>query len=345
MGAMNTPLPWTRRRGSADEWGRDAEREAHLALSADCIAALDAWTVLRVSGADRDAFLQGQLTADLRDLTPERTLVAACCNPQGRVLATMRLSRRADHTLLRLHSSVAAAIATRLGRFVLRADAHIADAGEALPALGLWGPGAVRLLLHAGLPAPGAAEACATQGDVQVIRQPGLMPRFELRGPPEAIADRWNALSAHAAAVGGNAWRLLDILAGNPDIRPATSGHFVAQSLNLDTSGALQFDKGCYTGQEVIARLHYRGRAARRMYLLHGNRPPPAPGDPVHHAGETAPVGEVVDAVEDGKGSCAIAAVLRVACAGAGLHLPAAAEAPLSPPTLFTYGRNDAPSA
>ncbi|HEX7380865.1 MAG TPA: hypothetical protein VF265_01795, partial [Nevskiaceae bacterium] len=251
----------------------------------------------------------------------------------------------ATHTLLRLHSSLAEAMLTRLQRFVLRADVRIDAPGDALAAIGVWGPGAVQLLQQARLPAPDAAEACAAQGSVQVTRQPSAVPRFELRGPRTALTVPWNLIAEHATRVGSNAWRLLDILEGVPDISAPTSGHFLAQSLNLDLSGAIHFDKGCYSGQEIIARLHYRGRAARRMYLLRAKGPPPAPGDPVHHLREAAAIGEVVDAAEAEDGSCAIAAVLRIPHADDGLYLPAAPRRALTPPTPFTYARSAALSS
>ncbi|MDZ7748958.1 MAG: hypothetical protein U5K43_09010 [Halofilum sp. (in: g-proteobacteria)] len=135
----------------------------------------------------------------------------------------------------------------------------------------------------------------------------------------------------HTAAAAD--WRLLEIEAGIPRVYDATAGQFVAQMLNLDRLGAIDFHKGCYPGQEVIARTHYLGRIKRRMYVLRvDDATPPPPGSAIHAGGDT--VGSCVDAAAHPEGGCLALAVLRVESAEAALTVgtPGGASARASPP-------------
>jgi tRNA-modifying protein YgfZ len=173
-----------------------------------------AWApgLLHFRGADCVKFLQGQLSNDMRSLSNAGWLLAGFHNPQGRVLALLRLLAPApDHVVALLPAELAGTIATALRRYVLRAKVTIsADADTA------------------------------------------ALAQFAAQSPAATLPS---AADAH----------LLDIAAGMPQVYPASSGLFVSQMLNLDCIGAISFDKGCYTGQEIIARTHYRGRMKRRM--------------------------------------------------------------------------------
>ena len=178
------------------------------------IEARAAWApgLLHFRGSDCVKFLQGQLSNDMRSLSATGWLLAGLHNPQGRVLALLRLWAPApDHVVALLPAELADAIATTLRRYVLRAKVTI-DADT----------------------------------DAAALAQ---------------LATQWPAAALPAAATA----RAPDIAAGVPQVYAATSGMFVSQMLNLDCIGAISFDKGCYTGQEIIARTHYRGRMKRRM--------------------------------------------------------------------------------
>jgi folate-binding protein YgfZ len=173
------------------------------------------WGLLEFSGTDAVDFLQGQLSCDATALTTTRYMLGGLHNPQGRVLALLRLLRRDDGALLAaLPAELAEPTAVALRRYILRAKVAIA--------------------VVAGPTAAGSA------------------------GAPGEASLAALSLEAHDA----------DVRAGLPQVYAATRGEFVAQMLNLDCVGAISFSKGCYTGQEVIARAHYRGRVKRRMQLF-----------------------------------------------------------------------------
>jgi folate-binding protein YgfZ len=159
-----------------------------------------------------------------------------------------------------------------------------------------------------------------------------------LHGDSESLEPLWQSFVAHSRPVGAGAWQLLDVLAGLPSITVATQDHFVAQMLNLDALGGISFSKGCYTGQEVIARLHYLGQLKRRMFLLYAEEAEDAaPGMSIHLSdGDTQAVGEVVVAQPHPQQGTALLVVLQIAHAGSGqLRLGAIDGAALSKPVTL----------
>jgi hypothetical protein len=213
------------------------------------LAALGA---LRIHGADATAYLQGQLSGDLRSAAPGAISYSGLHNPQGRVLARLALAQLAEGDWLAiLPAPLAAATATALRRFVLRAKLAI----EVTPpgAIALRGAGAAGA-------SPGAARLPA--GAVPLAWPDGRMGLFLPQGLDLAAADSPAGIAADQA---WRDWQAREVALGLAEVHPQTSGSFVAQMLNLDCIGAIGFDKGCYTGQEVIARAHYRGRVKRRM--------------------------------------------------------------------------------
>jgi len=260
------------------------------------------WALVRVSGADADAFLQGQLGNDLRKLTPALAQISSYSSPKGRMLAAMTLSRAGADIDIELPRGLAEPIGKRLRMFVLRSKVQIAESAEAL--LGLRGAGAEAALRAAGLPSPARAMEMAGADGLRVLRRHGALPRYTLQAPPAHIA----ALLAgwpSAERVGSETWRLDDVLAGVTVVLPQTQDHFVAQMANLDRLGGISFDKGCYTGQEIVARLHYLGQLKRRMFLCRGDGAPPEPGTAVHDGDEGQAVGEIALSAADGAGFAA----------------------------------------
>ncbi len=249
---------------------------------------------LRVVGADAFTFLQGQATCDLRRIDPTRSGLGAFCNPQGRVVATFRILAREDGYLLLLAADLAEAVARRLRMYVLRAKVEIQVAAIGLA--GIAGPAAVRI--H---PLPEETDAVTRIEDLEWIRVLDRDPRWLVVGEPRRIEATWRELESRPEVVVADdtAWSLGEIRSGVPTIQTATSEKFLPQMLNLDRVGGVSFDKGCYTGQEVIARAQFRGQVKRRMYRLAGPLPrTPAPGDSLVDRGEG--VGRVIEAAPAG---------------------------------------------
>lgn len=219
------------------------------------VISLDDLGVVRARGSDAVRFLQGQVSNDVTLLGATRSLLAGYHNPQGRAIALLRLvCWAADDVLAVVPRELASVVASRLGKFVLRSKVKITDESAAWRISGIIGAPVE--------PAPELPSAVNAQTRVD-----------------DAVfvcvaEDRWLAISPETATVSVHdsdvmgerlTWLRLDVAAGQPQVYAATSEEFVAQMLNLDALNAIAFDKGCYTGQEVIARAHYRGRVKRRM--------------------------------------------------------------------------------
>ena len=292
-------------------------------MRAGCtLVSLASLGVLRARGADAGAFLQGQLSNDMNLLLAERSLLAGYHNPQGRVIALLRLLRLAgDDVLAVLPRELAARVAQRLAKYILRAKVKLADESAGWTVTGVLAHGA-----SSALPAlPATANGAARLGESLAVRVAAEPARWLLLSP----AGVPPALSGCAAAAPEN-WQRLAVAAGEPQVYAATSEEFVAQMLNLDVLGAIAFDKGCYTGQEVIARAHYRGRVKRRLQrFLTREACTLAPGA----SGELSDgrAFKVVDAVQLPDGRCEF---LAVAPFPAGE--PAAPAAPALPGTAPT---------
>ncbi len=269
---------------------------------------------LRASGADVDSFLQGQLSSDLRLLTESHAQISSYNSPKGRMLALPHLIRVGGDVLLEVHPSVAAATLKRLRMFVLRAKVVLEDAAATVQSLALIGEGAAELLQSQALPAPTSALESAFDAARQltVVRRIGTLPRYSLIGHPDQLAQL--AFAAPESADIDLAWRRADIESGVAIVTADTSDHFVPQMANLDLHGGISFDKGCYTGQEIVARLHYLGQLKRRMLVARIDGPPPAPGSEIRTAENDSAAGEVVDAVSDDAG-CVAGIVVQISCA------------------------------
>lgn len=205
---------------------------------------LDEFGVMSVRGPDARRFLQGQLSNDIEALRPGHSLLAGLHTPQGRTVALLRLlATDAQDVLALLPRELIAPVVALLHRYVLRAKVTLADESQQWRIEGLRA-------------AAGVAPSCA--GGITVPLGDGTERWLHL-------APAANGAAAASGAVSTEAWRRTDVAAGLPQVYATTSGTFVAQMLNLDCIGAISLRKGCYTGQEVIARAHYRGRVKRRM--------------------------------------------------------------------------------
>lgn len=299
------------------------ERERRMAVNGEVICDLSHRGLLEVRGADASDFLQGQFGNDIRQVDAGHAQLSSYASPKGRAYAVFRVMHTRDGYLLEMPADRIEPVAKRLQMFVLRANVIIERADDARIRFGLSGPNAEQELKDAVGVCPSGINAVAENGGVTVVRVPGLHPRFELFGEFDAMRRAWDSLNVHAAPVGPREWALLDILAGLPTVVEETTELFVPQMLNLHALGAISFDKGCYPGQEVVARMHYLGKLKRRMFRLaiHATVPP-QPGSPVFRADgkPDQPDGEIVAAELHPDGLYSALAVIQVAAAEGELH-------------------------
>jgi folate-binding protein YgfZ len=224
---------------------------------------------LRFSGADSLSFLQGQVSNDTRRLGEGLSLLAAYSSPQGRVLALMHLLPHSSGVVAILPRELVVPTLEGLRRFVLRAKVKIEDASEAIAVVGQHGAHALQA---AGVAPPTSMDNKAMGyleqagvGVAPVNRDPG---RYWVIGAAERLAELGLTGDPLRMERIEHDWRLADIRAGLPQIYLATREAFVAQMLNLDLLDGISFSKGCYTGQEIIARTQHLGRIKRRLYRL-----------------------------------------------------------------------------
>ena len=269
----------------------DSGAAAPVAMHSGGVAALGHWGVIRARGADAAAFLHGQLTNDVQALDACRAVLAGYCSAKGRLLASFVVWRpAADEFLLACSADLLAATLKRLRMFVLRAKCQLDDATAEVPLTGLAGPAAAAWLGDA---APAAVWSRTSHDGAGAIRLPDAagVPRFLLTGPPPADLP----------PLPPGAWRWLEVESGVPTIEQATVDAFVPQMLNYEVLGGIDFRKGCYPGQEVVARSQYRGTLKRRSFLFEiAAAAGIQAGQEVFHTADPAqPAGQVVNAAPE----------------------------------------------
>ncbi len=235
--------------------------------------------VLQATGPDTASFLHGQLSQDIQHLDATQARLAAYCSAKGRMLASaIALRPDAETVWLLCDASVLPPLLKRLSMFVLRAKTRLSDGQNAMRVLGLVGA-ELNALSADDAPAASTTSTAATAADApwpvrashggQLVSLPAVLgvPRWLWVGP-QAEAD---ALQARLPALPAPAWAWLDVMSAVPRIQAATADHFVPQMVNFELLGGVNFQKGCYPGQEIVARSQYRGTIKRRAVLAHSN--------------------------------------------------------------------------
>jgi folate-binding protein YgfZ len=280
----------------------DNRRMTALPLPSGIVALTD-WGLIRARGEDARSFLHGQLTQDVLHLEPGRARLAGYCSPKGRLLASFVTWLDADgDVLLACSADLLAPTLERLSMFVLRARCKLTDATGERPIHGLVGP-----LVPAG--------PAWSVHDHRTVRLPDAdgVPRALCLGEPPA-----------GPALDPELWRWLEVRSAVPRITAATAGAFVPQMVNLELVGGVNFQKGCYPGQEVVARSQYRGTLKRRSFLLQSPVPLAAGQEVFDPADPGQPAGQVVLAAAPA-GRPALALVeLKIAAADGPLRAGAA---------------------
>jgi len=300
------------------------------AQSATVIAPLTDIGLIRVAGEDATAFLNNLLTNDVKGLRPSGMHRNGLCSPKGRLLATFLVWHEGADLMMALSADLHAAILKKLSMYVLRSKVKLTDASNERMLIGLSGPEATKALAELGPLALELLEVAGIeQGQVMRIGEQSYL----LATDTSVAEDVWIKLATHARPAGLAAWHWLEIVAGIPIVTTATQEEFIPQMINFDLIGGVSFKKGCYPGQEIVARTHYLGKIKRRMYRAHLDTGLPAAGAHLY-APETGDqsCGRVVRSAPAPQGGNVLLAVIQSSCAEAGeVHL----DSPSGPGLIF----------
>lgn len=297
------------------------EREGHLIHTGLAICDLSHMGLISADGDDAADFLQGQFTNDIQKVDAQHSQLSAYCTHKGRMLASFRIFLRNSTYYLRLPSSLLEPTLKRISMFVLMSKVSLKDSSNALVGIGYSGPDADKKLAEHFSELPGDIDEVAQVDGYTIIRVAGTVPRYEIYGDLDAMKTLWGILDVHAAPVGSSAWESLNILAGIPTITAETSEAFVPQMTNLQVINGVSFKKGCYTGQEVVARMQYLGKLKRRMFRIHiDSDDVVSAGDKLFREGSASGqgTGQVVNAQPDPDGGYIALAVIDIADAESG---------------------------
>ena len=281
------------------------------AASFDGAVRLADWGVIRAAGPDAASFLHSQLTQDIERLDERHARLAGYCSAKGRLLASFVVWRpAAEEVLLACSADLLAPTLKRLSMFVLRAKCKLSDASTELPLHGVAGARALTA---------GEAESCAVVEGGTMIRLP------DAQGVPRAL---WVTAPAGLPALDPAVWSWLEVASGVPRIVAATVEKFVPQMVNFELVRGVNFQKGCYPGQEIVARSQYRGTVKRRAFVF-ASAAAATPGQELFHSAEPEqPAGLVANAATLGGQHLVLAEVKLAALDGGSLHL-GAADGPL----------------
>ena len=287
---------------------------------------LGGYGLVSVSGDDARDFLGNQLSNDVKALQAGQTGLGSYCTPKGRMLACfhMLLTPAGDYLLFMPADRVEPFI-KRLSMYVLRSKVTLSEAASDTVIAGCWGSGATAALEAENLPLPAEPGAVSWQTGLGIARFPGPVPRYLLIGNMTTLPPLWTRLTAGCPPASTAAWAHQDILAGLPSVYAATSEEFVPQMANLELLGGVSFRKGCYPGQEIVARMQYLGKLKQRMFRGHvATEQRPEPGTDLFAGADTSgqSSGKIVDARPAPAGGYDLLAVVRLtAVAGDDLRL------------------------
>jgi tRNA-modifying protein YgfZ len=262
--------------------------------------------LLSCTGDDARAFLHAQLTNDIAGLVEGEARLAGWCSAKGRLLAIFLVFKHGEEFLLQAPRELAPAVAKRLSMFILRAKAKLVDASNVWLQFGVWGSGAAERLAALGLVLP-QGEMRTAPADGAIVVQVGTQSFLIV-----AQAALGARLAAAANTADEEAWTLEEIRAGRPQVLLATQDQFVPQMVNLERLGAVDFKKGCYPGQEIVARTQYRGVLKRRMVRARVAAPAAAGDELFADAMPGQASGAVVNAAAAPEGGCELLAVAQI---------------------------------
>lgn len=310
---------------------RPVAAEFDAVLSRGAFMPLDQFGVIDAAGDDAASFLHAQLTNDVQHLDAASARLAGYCSPKGRLLASMLIWRVADTLRLLVSKELTAAVQKRLSMFVLRSKVKLADATDSVAIIGFAGDVRAPLSqLFDALPDGVHVHVAGPAGSLLRVPDAASRPRYLWIGPKALVQERLSALEGELTRVSPALWDWLDIHAGEPRITHGVLEQFVPQMINFDVIGGINFRKGCYPGQEIVARSQYRGTIKRRMALAHvaigAAEQAVGPGVELFHSDDPSqPCGMVVNtAAAPNDGFDLLAEIKLAALESGSVHLGAA---------------------
>lgn len=305
-------------------------------LAKGFVTAVTELGLISVTGDDAASFLHNQLTNDVEHLSADTARLAAYCSPKGRVMASFLMWRDAGSVYLQLPREIQAPLMKRLSMFVLRAKAKLADASadplhEAVLGIGGAAAGPLLQTWFSTLPAQPYGKVDHPMGTLVRVADAFGSPRYQWITSAANAQTVWPVLAQSLARGGDDAWLLSEVHAGVPRIEKATQEQFVPQMINFELLGGVNFKKGCYPGQEIVARSQYLGKLKRRTALVSIAGTVARAGDEVFAlADPSQPAGMVVNAAPDGKGGVDALVEMKLEALAAGeVRLGSADGAPL----------------
>jgi folate-binding protein YgfZ len=282
--------------------------------------------ILRVQGPDAGKFLQGQLTCNLDYLGADATSLGARCTPKGRMLSSFRILPLDGAFLLAMARELLADQLAELKKYAVFSKVELSDDSDSWARFGLVG--GADALSAAGLPVPGEANQLLRADDCLLLAADDR--RVELWAPAARQTELRQQLSQQLPEASLDAWLLEQIRAGIGQVFGATRELFIPQMINLQALGGVSFKKGCYTGQEIVARMQYLGKLKRRMYRLTlADAAAPAAGSELFSPVHGSSVGEVVMAAADGATVELLAVLQQDAAEDGRIHLGSLEGKPL----------------
>ena len=269
---------------------------------------LDKTSTIKVEGDDRVQFLQGQLTQDINLISQNKALYAGFCNSKGRMLAFMLCYLNHESIHIQIDSSIQEFILQKLKMYILRSKVSLNLANKTFLCIGFVGS---KALLTKNIQPPKNYLDIIHSDDIMIMRL-GKDDRYQLMGETSKVNEFMKLNFSEYLSMSFDDWNNLNILDGIPDIYPTTQEAFIPQSLNMDLIDGINFKKGCYTGQEIVARTHYLGKVKRRMYRAFlKSRADLIPGDLIlNNKGEE--IGQLVRAANENNEKTNMLIELRV---------------------------------
>ncbi|MDH5471244.1 MAG: folate-binding protein YgfZ [Gammaproteobacteria bacterium] len=291
------------------------QREQRMAQTGLIMTDLSHFGLISVYGDGASDFLQGQLTNDIRNVSENHSQLSAYCTPKGRMLSNFRIFKRNETFYLRLPRTLVETTLNRIRMFILMAKVTMEDSSDSLVHFGVSGPKANEKLKDIFNQLPEQNDDTKQINGYTIVKVPGIHPRYEIYGELEDMKKLWSTLDVNTAPIGYGPWSRLDILAGIPVIYPETTEAFVPQMANMQLINGVNFQKGCYSGQEIVARMQYLGKLKRRMFLIKiATEEQIKPGTPLFSSDSTSGqgTGTIVDAQPDSEGATDALAVIDI---------------------------------